>query len=155
MRSPPFIDPDSAVRGDESLRGLTFPWFRKYRPHRIARRHDWRSDEPRGMVWRRLAELSEYQREEVLSSTLFRIYRAAGGDSDDAARRRLASDYIIFLIVQAIGMAKIEALTGPREFRDLLITADAGIDRGRFQDIPRGGLGRVIEWAFAEQGLDA
>ena len=53
------FDPDSAVRGDDSLRGLCFPWFRDYRPHRIARRHDWRFDEPQGMIcpprWSRAA----------------------------------------------------------------------------------------------------
>ncbi len=151
------FDPDSAVRGDDSLRGLTFPWFRDYRPHRIARRHDWRFDETQGMIWARLDldSRSEYQREEVLSSTLFRIYRAFGGDSSSAARRRLASNYVLFLIVQAIGTAKLEALQGPHELRDLLMAADAGIDRGAFQDIPRGALQKVIEWAFEEQGLDA
>ena len=151
------FDPDSAVRGDSALRGLCFPWFRDYRPHRIGRRHDWRFDEPQGMIWSRLDRdsRSEYQREEVLSSTLFRVYRTAGGDSTSAVRRRLASNYILFLIVQAIGAAKLEALNGPHELRDLLIAADAGIDRGAFEDIPRGALGKVIEWAFEEQGLDA
>jgi hypothetical protein len=151
------FDPDSAVRSDSSLRGLSFPWFRDYRPHRIARRHDWGFDEPEGMIWARL-DLdwrNEYQREEVLSSTLFRLYRAIGGDSPSAARRRLASNYVLFLIVQAIGAAKLEALNGPHELRDLLIAADARIDRGAFEDIPRGALEKVIEWAFEEQGLDA
>lgn len=151
------FDPDSAVRGDRTLRGLCFPWFRDYRPHRIARRHDWGFDPTHGMIWSRLDADSrnQYQREEVLSSTLFRIYRATGGDAVSAARRRLASNYVLFLIVQAIGAAKIEALEGPRALRDLLIAADAGIDRGAFQDIPRGALEKVIEWAFEEQGLDA
>jgi hypothetical protein len=151
------FDPDSAVRGDSSLRGLCFPWFRDYRPHRIARRHDWRFDEPQGMIWSRLDpdSRSEYQREEVLSSTLFRLYRAVGGDSISPTRRRLASNYVLFLIVQAIGAAKLETLQGPHEFRDLLIAADAGIDRGAFEDIPRGALEKVIAWAFEEQGLDA
>jgi hypothetical protein len=151
------FDPDSAVRGDGALRGLCFPWFRDYRPHRIGRRHDWRFDELQGMIWSRLdrESRSEYQREEVLSSALFRVYRAAGGDSTSAVRRRLASNYVLFLIVQAIGAAKIEALNGPHELRDLLVAADAGIDRGAFEDIPRGALEKVIEWAFEEQGLDA
>jgi zinc metalloprotease ZmpB len=151
------FDPDSAVRGDGSLRGLCYPWFRNYRPHRIGRRHDWQFDEPEGMIWSRLDldSRSEYKREEVLSSTLFRIYRAFGGDSTSSARRRLASNYVLFLIVQAIGAAKIEALTGPHELRELLIAADAGIDRGAFEDVPRGALEKVICWAFEEQGLDA
>ena len=151
------FDPDSAVRGDSSLRGLCFPWFRDYRPHRIGRRHDWRFDEAQGMIWSRLDldSRNEYQREEVLSSTLFRIYRAFGGDSVSVARRRLASNYVLFLIVQAIGAAKLEALVGPHELRDLLIAADAGVDRGAFEDVPRGALEKVIAWAFEEQGLDA
>ena len=147
------FDPDSAVRDDSRLRGLCFPWFRNYRPHRIARRHDWTFDEPEEMIWARETNLR--LSEEVLSSTLFRIYRAAGGDSPSPVRRRLASDYVGFLIVQAVGIAKIATIVGPREFRDLLIAADAGFDRGAFQDVPRGALEKVIRWAFEEQGLDA
>jgi hypothetical protein len=81
--------------------------------------------------------------------------RPPGGDPPPALRRRLASDYVVFLIVQAIGIAKIATIAGPHEFRDLLIAADAGLDRGAFQDIPRGALEKVIRWAFEEQGLDA
>ena len=90
----------------------------------------------------------------MLSSTLFRLYRAIGGDS---VRGSASPRLQLRPVPDCAGdrRPKLEALEGPHELRDLLIAADAGIDRGAFEDIPRGALEKVIEWAFEEQGLDA
>ena len=94
-------------------RGVTFPWVTL--PNR---RHDRKAAD--GWSWtQRLGQAAGYHedqsdeagyhREQVLSSTLFRLYRALGGDAideddqPDDDRRRIAADYVTYLIVRAVG----------------------------------------------------
>ncbi len=164
-------DPDTAFDGE--ARGETFPWT--WRPRR---RHDrraedgwawsgtlYRLDDPRHPgEYRNLTDPSGYCSEQILSSTLFRIYRAAGGDAKmpggapDVARRRRAADYLIYLIVYAIGgqgAAQHVPTALPEDFAAALMQADVftGLFTYGGDRRPGGTLHKVIRWAFEKQGL--
>lgn len=144
-------DPDSTLAWDAQLRHQTFPWVS------IDRRHDrtpaggygWCSCRNALHTGRRVA-LGQYRhgylQEQMLSSTLFRLYRAIGGDTRTGrpdreaggpaevnlaqlAVRRSASDYCIYLIMRALaslGPDGIAPARSPGQFMQALIEADLG-----------------------------
>jgi hypothetical protein len=172
-------DPD-VPPGDEALRGATFP------ASRLPRRHD--RPALQGWCWcgerSRLRQVAGrgapllfggYFEEQLMSSSLFRLYRAAGGDPMEAgpqahARRRAAAEYTLYLIVRAIqllGPATVVPAITPGQFVGALIDADIGTTSwaaGEFGEdaaaltLPAragGTLHKVIRWAFEQQGLYA
>ena len=136
-------DPDSelaydrsgALSNDGPWRGVTFPWVF------IPRRHDrrvqdgwgWTGPMNRPEVYFVVPGLSDkrgYWTEQILSSALFRLYRAIGGDSEilgggglrKAAKteRGRAADYVVYLIMRAIeslGAASVTPSTTAGRFR--------------------------------------
>lgn len=163
-------DPASALADDATaaaLRGLTYPWVSGPR-----RRHDRRAKD--GWSWTSpigepddyghdMRDLFGYHREQVLSSTLFRLYRAIGGDAQvgglaDLSRRRAAADYVVYLIVRAIaglGSAYTVPAVDASVFATALMDADIGtavFDYGA-QTRVGGTVHKVIRWAFEKQGL--
>jgi hypothetical protein len=166
-------DPDSDFTGNKDnkgLRGVTFPFVGT--PHR---RHDrdvrlgwgWLGtlydppNPPSQPKWD-IRDPAGYVAEQILSTTLFRLYRAAGGDtvgSNEAAshQRWAAAHYVTYLIVRAIGsLGPIETTPADASmFATALMEADVGtrlFDYARTQR--RGGtLHKVIRWAFEKQGL--
>ena len=169
-------DPGSALSADAHMRGLTFPWLL------LARRHDRPALD--GWCWcgqrngqRRVpfslpAPLHKgYIEEQLLSSSVFLLYRALGGDSfTQPRRRRTAADYVAYLLMRAIALlgpaAVVPALT-PDAFVSALIDADIGtgdwsvwVPAGNQQKhLPRRRIGgtahKVLRWAFEQQGLYA
>jgi hypothetical protein len=172
-------DPTSKLATDPEARGRTFPWVE------IARRHD-RSPE-QGWSWtglfHRIDRLGQdnplrsprkgYTSEQVLSSSLFRLYRCLGGDSRhasgavDEGERVRAAHYTVYLIMRAcalIGPAAVASARSADQFVSALIDADLGTGRWAPND-PRGDfvsgfrprIGgcavKVIRWAFEAQGL--
>lgn len=137
--------------GNQAARHLTFPWVG------IARSH-MRPVEDFAWYGRRYEPFSGndgagYVAEQILSSTLFRIYRAAGGDAADRHVQERAASYVIFLIIKAIRlMSPINNPANPEGFADLLMQADSGTfsDQGTERQI--GVLRKVIRWAFEMQG---
>jgi hypothetical protein len=180
----PSLDPDYP-----EARGRTFPWVF------VPRRHDRRTS--RGWSWcgclhRDLAEVPEseqprrkgYWSEQILSSSLFRLYRCLGGDTIEvanraavnAAVRRSASHYSVYLIMrglQLLGTCGIQLGNNPDQFVSVLMQADEGTDTWdveyplksdettlsppqveRYERV--GGCAiKVIRWAFEAQGLYA
>ncbi len=175
-------DPDSKLavdahgRRDALLSGLTFPWVK------LARRHDrqaslgwcWcgQRNSQRNVPFRLPALLYKgYVEEQMLSSSMFRLYCVLGGDTfTQQAQRHAASDYCIYLVMRAIALlgpaAVVPALT-PDAFVSALIDADVGTgdwvvrmsrpDPQRPQERRRlgGSAHKVIRWAFEQQGLYA
>ncbi|WP_439580592.1 hypothetical protein, partial [Elioraea sp.] len=109
-----------------------------------------------------------YAAEEILSSTLFRLYRALGGDAmlgvgageddePDRPRRRAAADYVAYLIMRAVASLGPAAAvpSTPGVFATALMAADA--DTGLFthggQQRCGGAVRKVVRWAFEQQGL--
>lgn len=171
-------DPDSEMArpvwntGLYSMRGLTFPFVQD-----ALRRHDRAAEE--GWAWngtlldpgvtRDDLDPDGYLGEEILSSTLFRLYRAIGGDTvapdGEPARhhRQRAAAYIAYLTVWAIkllGPAQTSPST-PTILATALSEVDAATGVFDVQIYPptifsprRGGaLRKVVRWAFEQQGL--
>jgi len=160
-------DPESLLSSHGRWRGVTFPWIAE-----PMRRHDRRASDGWGWYGRlyealdypSLDDPGGYRAEQVLSSTLFRLYRTAGGDSGrpespHVAARRDAADYVIYLIVRAIAQlgdsGAVPALD-PADFALAMMEADVAtvrFSRTGHRERPGGTLHKVIRWAFETQGL--
>ena len=169
-------DPDSQLalgpdcRSADAMAGLTFPWVPMQRRHDRSVSAGWcwcgRRNGQRQARFRLPAPLFKgYVEEQLLSSSLFVLYRALGGDSfGQPARRQLASHYCVYLMMRAITLlgpaAVVPALTADA-FVSALIDADVGT--GLWQAPPPAGVEarvggmahKLIRWAFEQQGLYA
>lgn len=174
-------DPDAAIRH------VTYPWIQvPGRSHGRSALH--------GYGWcgcRNISRLNftasleryhhSYFGEQLMSSSLFRLYRSLGGDTrdadaalahDDEAVRLSASDYCIYLIMRGISLLGPDTLAPsrtPDQFVSALIEADLGTGDWTLVDAAwpfnrdarkrvhrRGGRAhKVIRWAFEQQGLYA
>ena len=123
-------------------RFVTFPFVS------IGRRHD--RAVGAGWAWGGTQDDTQYGSEQILSTTLFRVYRSAGGDDDDRALRRFAGRYLAFLIIKAIGMLTVTT-ADPVVYVDALMDADEGTPG--FEGHPGGAWHKVIRWSFEQQGL--
>jgi hypothetical protein len=159
-------DPDSQL-GDppqHPARGDTYPWVP------AGRRHD--RDVLAGWCWcgrmngARRAPLvfpprlrKGYVEEQLLSTSLFRLYRAIGGDDPGAASRRRAADAVALLVLRALmlaGPAGLVPIASAGQFVALLVAADAGsVARTNSDDVQGGCLHKALRWAFERQGLYA
>lgn len=164
-------DPDSQLATSNGpWRGVTFPWVL------IPRRHDRRVED--GWSWTGPLNQPEvyfavpgqsdkrgYWAEQILSSSLFRLYRAIGGDSalpppgQQPLARLNAADYVVYLIMRAIeslGWAWVVPSTEPDQFVDALRKVDTATAT---VPGPGGYVGgtvhKVVQWAFERQGLYA
>jgi len=136
-------DPESKLT--DAARFETFPFMKANGS--IDRRHDRKVDE--GWAWFGSEWDTQYGGEEVLSTTLFRIYRAAGGDSKDVAVRRAASRHAVYLI-----LAGVHGLFFQTPDPDVYVTALIDADNANsFEDEPGGTMDKVIRWSFEKQGL--
>ncbi len=174
---------------EHPLRFLSFPWIEV--PGRL---HGRRAQD--GYCWcgrRNLLRLDfsaplerhhhGYFEEQMLSSSLFRLYRSLGGDTGghdatataaqpdaDALARLAASDWCIYLVIRAISLLGPDCIAPARsadQFVSALIDADLGtgdwvadtrwpLAAGARTVRWQGGLShKVIRWAFERQGLYA
>jgi hypothetical protein len=136
-------------------RFLTFPWVGTV----ISRRHDRLPSG--GWGWAGAIALNPfsstldrggYNNEQILSSTLFRLYRSIGGDSGNVDARRFAARMAIYLTLRAIGT--LTPATSPATaagFESALETADAG--DWVPMNLTGGAYRKVIRWAFEKQGM--
>ncbi len=161
VRSPNFRfahsagDSLAAILNDpenQNERGLTFPWVN------IGRRHDrtpaqrWAWYGPNYNPFSS-GDWSGYKAEQILSSTMFRIYRAAGGDASDRGAQEFAAYYLVFLIIKAIGLlTPTNNAEDPEDYCDLLIQADSGSFTYNGANFPAGFLRKVLRWGFEQQG---
>ena len=147
-------DPDSKARD----RFATFPWLTGVARDQ-QRRHD--RTAARGWGWNgaiarhpfdQTLDWKGYSNEQILSSTMFRLYRAIGGDAKDIAARQFAAHATCRLLLAAIGT--FTAATSPEDaahFASALIKADAA--DWPAQGLSGGAYRKVIRWAFERQGL--
>jgi zinc metalloprotease ZmpB len=146
-------DPDSSVR--RNARFVTFPWI----PF-LKRRHDrkvgqgwaWGGTKDLGVNEQRAVDPKGYQSEQILSTTHFRIYRAIGGDSEEANMRHFAARFASYLILRTVGsFTPAHAPQDAAAFAAALMMADAGDWTSESQ--AGGAYAKVIRWAFEKQGL--
>jgi hypothetical protein len=128
-------------------KGQTFPWVQAGLPD-LDRRHD--RTIAAGWAWFGPNWDTQYGGEQVLSTTLFRMYRAIGGDAGAAPTRRRASNTTAYLIFKGIGL-----LTSTTPFPEVFVGHLQTADRTTtsFQGIAGGALHKVVRWAFEQQGL--
>ena len=170
--------PPPPPTGPEGLRMATFPWVY------LNRRHDrsvfagwsWCGTYHRPYAFGSgggLRRRKGYKSEQILSTSLFRIYRVLGGDTvkggtgSGLITRWAAADYTAYLIMRAL--AWVGPISGvPPETPDQLVSAltDADVGTTTWQVPQRdpswplrvriGGCAyKVGRWAFEAQGLYA
>jgi hypothetical protein len=163
---------DPASKLPDTWRGVTFPFIQL-----PLRRHD--RDVEQGWGWNGtlyekpdptypLRDPAGYNSEQILSSTLFRLYLAVGGDAvrssgpdtwePDLERRRAAAYYTAYLIVHAIaslGAVETEPTSEATQFATALMEADIGTPDLDYEGSKRlgGMLHKVVRWGFERQGL--
>jgi hypothetical protein len=166
-------DPESQLVSNARLRGATYPWVY------LNRRHD--RSVFLGWSWcgthHRQAEMpivscncrhKGYLSEQILSSTLFRLYLALGGETllpsgkPDVPARQAAADYAIYLVMRAVallGSASALPAQTPDQFVTALIEADIGswpANRAAPLPLEFGGCAhKLVRWSFEAQGLYA
>jgi hypothetical protein len=138
-----FADPQSSATD----RFNTFPFISQ-----IVRRHD--RDVTAGWAWGGINDDRSYGSEQILSTTQFRLYRSAGGDDNRKVVQTYGSNYILYLIIRAVGTLGPGTIT-PTPSADVWATAVMNADTGTnsFEGIPGGTVHKMIRWAFEKQGL--
>ena len=134
-------------------RFVTFPWVN------IGRRHDRRVAD--GWGWSGQIALNPfnasldrggYRTEQILSTTLFKIYRSIGGDSTSVNLQRFAARFVTYLLLRAVGtLTPATTPANASNFATTLISVDA--DDWTSEGHAGGAYGKVIRWAFERQGL--
>ena len=114
----------------------------------IDRRHD--RSVAAGWAWGGTRDDRQYGSEQILSTTMFRVYRVTGGDDSDINVKKFASRYLVYLILRAIGTLTATT-TDPRVFVTALQNADDLTVN--FEGHPGGAWHKVIRWSFEKQGL--
>jgi len=166
-------DPDSRIAEADpngpwaSFRYQTFPWIFTTRRHDRSVLTGWSWS---GTMHRdvqntpelQLRGLKGYRTEQILSTTIFRLYRTLGGDTvaedgkPDVARRCDASRVVLYLILRAIESfvhwpLRAEELESALIDADVCLTGPLTSDVG---DIWSGGQAhKVIRWVFEAQGM--
>ena len=105
-----------------------------------------------------------YWAEQIMSTTLFNLYRCLGGDAAAVEEREIAADQAVYLIIQAIGLLGCSQAGTAREVVDYacaLKSTDAAtttlwlpLDSAA---TPRlgGAAAKPVRWCFEQQGLYA
>jgi hypothetical protein len=116
----------------------------------VPRRSD--RDPAAGWGWGGALDFGSYSSEQILSTTLFRVYRSIGGDSTSVSRREFAARATAFLTLGAIGTLTPATNPGdPDGFADALYLADAV--HWTSEGVFGGAYHKVIRWSFEVQGL--
>jgi hypothetical protein len=164
-------DLDSQVQASP-WRGVTFPWVEALRRHDRPAVDGWAWH---GSLYSRRRDIRDpggYRGEQILSSTLFRLFQALGGDATlvggapDLVVRRAAAAYTVYLIVRvirALGPVGFVPTTTPYILAGALMDADISTpfllpDPALFRPfrarVRRGGAAhKVVRWSFESQGL--
>lgn len=124
----------------------TFPFMNQSAG--LSRRHD--RDVAAGWAWGGIKDDTQYGSEQILSTTLFRIYRTAGGDSPDPTEKQFAAQYLSYLILKAVSFLSFTT-RDPDIYVGALIEADATTELWRGH--PGGAFSKVFRWSFEKQGL--
>ncbi|WP_118976866.1 hypothetical protein [Taibaiella koreensis] len=119
----------------------------------LNRRHD--RDPAKGWNWFGRKWSKGYEGEEILSTTLFRAYRAAGGDSSHFAEKEYASRYLFYLMLKAIGSLLFHENNSVIDDLDELVGAlgEADLNTDDQEGHPGGLWSKVFIWSFGVQGL--
>ena len=123
-----------------------------------------------------LARRKAYRTEQILSSSLFRLYRCLGGDTTipgnpntlDTISRASASHYAVYLIIRGIELMPdpyaVSPPNDPEKFMQDIVNADIGTNAwlvndpilaSQVHERVGGCANKLVRWAFEAQGLYA
>ena len=105
-----------------------------------------------GWAWGGTHDDRGYESEQILCTTMFRIYRSIGGDSRDVIQKRFASRLVMYLILRAI--STLTPATNPSNalgFANALMAVD--LLNWTSEGVFGGAYNKVIRWSFEQQGL--
>jgi zinc metalloprotease ZmpB len=143
-------DPHSRITGSARFIVFTFcPFAPNFGDDRRADRLP-----AAGWAWGGVQDTGGYPSEEILTTTLFRLYRSLGGDSTQQPLREFSSRYSNYLIIKAIGSLSKSPITPtplPDNFANALMAADRLTTS--FEGYSGGAVHKVIRWSFEKQGL--
>ena len=106
-----------------------------------------------GWGWGGANDVGGYSSEQILSTTLFRVYRSIGGDSAQFSRREFAARCMAYLMLRAVGtLTPLSNPGSPAQFLDALLTADDG--NWTTEGVYGGAYGKVLSWSFEKQNLN-
>jgi zinc metalloprotease ZmpB len=136
----------------------TFPWLvgipasqRRYHNRAVSDGFGWSGDAALH-PFDESKDRSGYITEQILSTTMFRVYQSIGGKSADLPMKRFAARYTCHIMLGAV-----ESLTPATSPPDAASFAEALMQADR-ADWPAeghagGAYNKVIRWAFEKQGL--
>jgi hypothetical protein len=142
------MDPESALRTmSERFR------YAPFRPFINERRFD--REVAAGWAWGGDMDINDdsqqYQREQILATCHFRIYRSIGGDHDNLGRRLFASRMATYLILRTI--SNLTPATNPNDAEIWCQEMqDADSENWISEGLSGGAYEKVIRWAFEKQG---
>ena len=168
-------DPGSALVGEGHWRGVTYPWQSlPDRRHDREARDGWSWSGTLGRPTRAFAgvgghhDLAQggYWSEELMSSSLFRLYQCLGGNAllaggmPDTARRIVAAEYTAYLIMSGVGLignSNVTLVRTAEKFVETLQAADQTMPELTVNTTKRhGGMAhKAARWAFEQQGAFA
>ncbi|WP_406661464.1 hypothetical protein V7O66_02775 [Methanolobus sp. ZRKC3] len=109
-------------------------------------------DPAAGWAWGGAFDVGSYSSEQILSTTLFRIYLSIGGGHPSLSRRQFASRMMTYLILRTVGTltpatnpGNVLAFANAMRAVDLLNWTSEGVFGGAYN--------KVIRWSFERQGL--
>jgi hypothetical protein len=146
-------DQGPKVTAIEGARGVTFPWLPTGRRHdrTVAQGWSWLGPMHQCSVYtkRDLAMSPKgYKTEQIMSTTLFNLYLAVGGDAKKSDQREQAKVTVLGLIFHTLalaGSAELVPIRTPKQFLALVLDADQLRNKGKNH--------RKIMDSFANQGL--
>lgn len=169
-------DPLSALALEGAWRGVTYPWQSlPNRRHDREAKDGWSWSGTFGKPTRAFAgvgghyDLAQggYCSEELMSSSVFRMYRCLGGDarksdgSPDVPRRTLAAEYTAYLVMCAVGLigsSDATAVTTVEKFEETVESADKSMPTFAMlaPNVRYAGMAlKAVRWAFEQQGAFA
>jgi zinc metalloprotease ZmpB len=105
-----------------------------------------------GWGWGGAMDTGGYNSEQIIATTMFRVYQALGGDATDVNKRWHASRVGTYLILNAVG--KLSPGANANSATDLynkLVAADA--DDWTSEGLSGGAYSKVLRWSFEKQNL--
>jgi hypothetical protein len=138
-----YFDPESLAPDPAK----TFPWV----PHLANREHQ--RDVRRGWSWGGSHDDGDYESEQILSTTLFRLYHCLGGGAVKRIDRRPAADHVLYLLFRAVGALPRHTVTPTDAAAFAAALMDADIGTQSFRGQPGGAVHKVVRWCFEQQGL--
>ena len=128
-------------------RFVTFPWLTLANPT-IDRRHD--RSVSSGWGWYGTNDDGAYGSEQIMSSSIFRLYQSIGGDSEDICRREWAARYTAYLIFLSVGsLTPITNSPNPDHWTQIMMQSD--FITTEFESHIGRTVHKVNRWAFERQ----